>query len=459
MSKVVDNYFLEVSIKTNEVCQFFKGKHRHNFKEVILKAFKAEFLSTNEFVHSKIKNEIKLSEKIDHPFLVKLINCLQTKNNMYLVYDYFMEGNLKNHIQRKSRLELLEATVKFRKMLETLLYLKSLGMVHRCIRSSVFLIKNNEVYLGNFFNTVELGSEPIQQSEIWNRKLNYTAPENYFSNNFSYKSDLYSVGVIYYEMLTGSTPNTEEEINNSNGGVSELDFRDIGRQRKWSPELSELLKKLLCQNPDKRFFPEEALKFVDKYFSRLITNENQISNIPIASKENMIFKELYEATIKKVRFLNRFGDLLADLYSDNDLANFLIFFVLKVINMTLTNFIDITHSENGGTTIQSINRNNLSKESLKLEDIIDKLAKNIIIQLSSMQKILTGHVDNFSSKEIKQEINNYNELKFWMQIKMEIVFPLLQKMKTEWEDSNGAKGCEDFIRFYENGMYESIMNF
>lgn len=452
MSKYVDKYCLDVCLKTSDACQFHKGHDRYSFQDVILKIFKLDWLRGNEFVHSKIMNESAISDKLEHPSIVKTLGCLQTKNNMYLVYEYFVEGNLKNYIQRKSKIELLEATVKLRKMLEILIYLKSRNVIHRDLRSSSFLIKNNEVFLSNFFNAIEISKEESDSSEVWNNQLAFTSPENYFSHIYTFKSDLFSVGVIFYEMLTGQTPFSSSDIKSLNGKIPETDFRNAARSLGWSVELVDFLKRIMAQNPEKRFGVEEALAFIDKHFSKITKVENNKSIETLFNKQEIIFRENFEIAISKIHFLNKFGDFLSEINNSSELANILLFFVLKIVYLTISNFVVFSVQRNW-------NKAGWARESLKLEELVVFLQGESMRQLETMQTVLRITVDVFANQQLFFEIENLDEVRFWQKIKKDVVAPLMLLLKQDWGDFTGARMCEEFVRFYEYSAFQSGSEF
>lgn len=459
MGKYVDKFCIDVALKTTEYCDFLKGHDRYTMSNVVLKAFRLPWLRKNDAMHKKILNESNILDPLQFQYIVKPVQCLQTKNNMYIVFQYYEEGNLKNYIQRKNRLDILEATVKLRKMLEILVYLKTKGIVHRNIKSSSFFIKSNELYLSNFLDAIEISNEEHDDSDVWNKNYSYTSPENFLSHIYTFKSDLFSVGMIFYEMLIGKPAFSHTEIALLNGRTGEIDFRSNARNFNWSIELIEFLKKILAAHPEKRFSVEEALQFIDKYFSKF-TKLDVINKIDSQlTKEETFIVECFDAMIKKVRFLNRFGDMLFERYSENELANFLLFFLLKVINFTIKSFQDFISPNSSKGPVKQFSKLLSSREFLRIEELVLSLYKESLKQLTQAQKILKGNIEKVGNDELIYEVENLYELKYWNKMKTSVVHRLMEKFKFEDNDFTGAQICEEFIRFYEYSLFDSTSEF
>jgi serine/threonine protein kinase len=465
MSKHVDKYCLDVTLKTTEFCQFFKGHDRYTYQDVILKVFKLELLKNNEFIHKKVLNESNIADKLDDPHMVKPLSCLQTKHNMYLVYEYFSECNLKNYIQRKTKLDPLEAVVKLRKLLEILIYLKSRRVIHRNLKSSVFLVRNNEVFLSNYLNAIQFSDTDGENTDVWNNNLSYTAPENYFTHIFTFKSDVFSVGVIFYEMLTGKQLMSAEEIAACNGKVPEFDFSGVAKTQNWPPELFEFMRKILALNPEKRFSAEDALQFIDKHFSRLIKSEGsaggasangsgviKVGNDLLQISDEGLIAENYDVLMQKVKFLNRFGDMVEEGYGMSELAHLILFVVMKVISQTLGNFLEALRPDSGKLPKLQSRVGTVGREIARVQEIVEALEQEVYQQIEVMQKSLKKEPDVTASNEISLEVDSPSPLKYWPKIKAEVIVPFMESAKRDWEDTTMAKQCEDFIRFYEYGM-------
>jgi serum/glucocorticoid-regulated kinase 2 len=193
--------------------------------------------------------ESKIMRYLNHPFIVTLYNAFETPRNLYLVMEYCPNGDLDRLICKKGRLEEQAARFYLAEILLAIEYLHSFNVVYRDLKpANVLLDSQGHVQLADFGLAKE-NVNKLNPAKTFAGSPAYIAPELLTSKCTTRASDVYGLGVILYEMLTGEPPYFCEDI-------QEL-FRRIGKAKLTFPryisnEARDFITKLLHKNPEKR---------------------------------------------------------------------------------------------------------------------------------------------------------------------------------------------------------------
>ena len=130
----------------------------------------------------------------------------QTNNNMYIVTEYCEDGDLRNFIKRKRRVSEAEALKILRDIMNGFKYLCNHEIIHRDLKPANILIHNGRCKISDFgfAKNLEFGESTILRSVVGTPL--YMSPQILSKQSYTNKSDLWSVGLIFYEMIYGQTP-------------------------------------------------------------------------------------------------------------------------------------------------------------------------------------------------------------------------------------------------------------
>lgn len=226
-----------------------------------------------------IYKEIKLHSKLEHKNIIKLISYYENENNIILIMEYAKKGTLFNYIRNRKYLSEKEAFSFFIQVANAVYFLHCNKLVHRDIKpENLLLTENNTVKLCDFGLCFE--------NSIGNRNtvcgtLEYMAPEILDENSYNSSVDIWSLGVLLYEMLYGFTP-----FKNITRGGSRIVSFNNGSTNKISFETKDLIRLMLMTNPDKRINIKEVFQHraVKKYENELNSNLNIVTEI----KDNIV---------------------------------------------------------------------------------------------------------------------------------------------------------------------------
>lgn len=153
-----------------------------------------------------LAGEIEILNMVrNKPNLLDVHKICADKNKTYIITDFCEGGDLGRFIKSKKKLGEAEATRIIKEVIKGYESLYNLGIVHRDLKPANIFFHNSETEIGDFGFAIK--QEKLKTSERYNvGSPVYMPPEALSNNAYSYKSDIWAIGVIFYEMLTGSTP-------------------------------------------------------------------------------------------------------------------------------------------------------------------------------------------------------------------------------------------------------------
>ncbi len=174
-----------------------------NGNKVAIKEMRAEFL-TDANLRDRFRQEIKLMEKFDHPFIVNMYAAFPENHNMYLVMEYVDGVTLEKYVSHRGVLAESDAVSIIEKVLDALQYIHRHSIVHRDIKPSNIMIREDgRVCLLDFGIAKDLDSNRLTQGMLAIGTNGYMSPEQAEGLSINHLSDIYSLGCVLYYMLTG----------------------------------------------------------------------------------------------------------------------------------------------------------------------------------------------------------------------------------------------------------------
>jgi serine/threonine protein kinase len=205
MSKVVDNYILEEEIGTSQFCTMFKSRNIMTKEYVAIKVLKLDMYKRYPLLQQMITEEVQALKILDSKHIIKSLRFLRTSNNMYQVYEFFPRGNLKNLLSKQTTIPEKEALAIFKDIVFGLKALYEKNIIHQNMKPSNIFFRDSMAVIGDF-NGCRILKSKYETLNGSNGLPFYLAPEILGNQNFDMRSDLYSLGVVLYEMLFGQKP-------------------------------------------------------------------------------------------------------------------------------------------------------------------------------------------------------------------------------------------------------------
>ena len=204
-------------------------------------------------------HEYSFLKNINHPSIVNVTGAAEDKNNFYMEMEYSPSGDLSHCLWPNKGSNYFEKIIKTVSV-QLLLGLKTLhqnGIIHCNLKPSNIIIDEfGNVKICDFKKALNANTMTIQDIKKNKTAMTpcYTAPELFSENGlYSYKTDLWALGCIMYEMAIGQVPFFEERVNKL---IMKIITEEVNFNKKqfnqYSMEFMDVLRKLLEKDPEKR---------------------------------------------------------------------------------------------------------------------------------------------------------------------------------------------------------------
>ena len=175
-------------------------------REVAIKILKDEFLSNEDFIR-RFKNESKAIAVLNHPNIVRVYDVSFGDMIQYIVMEYIDGITLKEYIDMQGVLDWKETVHLTTQILKALQHAHENGIVHRDIKPhNIMLLQDGTIKVTDFGIARFSSNATRTMTEQAIGSVHYIAPEQARGEKTDGKTDIYSVGVMMYEMLTGTLP-------------------------------------------------------------------------------------------------------------------------------------------------------------------------------------------------------------------------------------------------------------
>ncbi|HOI17788.1 MAG TPA: serine/threonine-protein kinase, partial [Geobacteraceae bacterium] len=256
---IISNYELIEKIAEAPQTTVFKARHKKDPDRIlILKALKANHLS--EYKKSRFKQKIEHLRVLNDPLIITPISFNDRDESAFIIQDYFDGISLDRFMAARSHLPLPDFFTIATGLASALEKVHEAGIIHGGIKPHNILVEEGTlaVRLIDFISTVDVRdvSHFIYDGSYVRDTLAYTSPEQTgrISHRVVFSSDLYSLGIVFYEMLTGMLPfSSTDPLELIHSHLAE----EAPRAHELNPDipavLSLVIAKLMLKEPEKRY--------------------------------------------------------------------------------------------------------------------------------------------------------------------------------------------------------------
>jgi len=224
-------------------------------RRVAVKILKEE-ISEDEQEVKRFINESKAVAMLSHPNILHIYDVSVEGEHQYIVMEYIDGINLKDYISRKGRLNWRESISYTEQILNALGHAHERGIIHRDIKpQNIMLLRNGNIKITDFGIAKIQNSAPLTMTDKAIGTVHYISPEQANgASQITNMSDIYSVGILMYEMTTGRLPfNGTTPIQIAMMQVNEMPQNPRIINPEIPKGLSQIILKAMSKSPEKRY--------------------------------------------------------------------------------------------------------------------------------------------------------------------------------------------------------------
>ena len=199
-------YEIQELIGVGGMAYVYKAYDIINDRTVAIKILKEEYLGNQDFMR-RFKNESKAIAMLDHPNIVKVFSVSFGDRMQYIVMEYIDGISLKEYMDRQETVNQKEAIHFTVQILKALQHAHENGIIHRDIKpQNIMLLQDGTIKVTDFGIARFSDSQTRTMTDKAIGSVHYIAPEQARGDLTDGKTDVYSVGVMLYELITGQLP-------------------------------------------------------------------------------------------------------------------------------------------------------------------------------------------------------------------------------------------------------------
>ena len=351
---------------------------------------------------SYFSREIEIMYKLNHPNICKLYSHFEDDNYCYFLLQYIPKGSAYDIIPKDGKTQKnvkLVASI-MKDLISAIYYLHNMNppIIHRDIKpENILLDENSKAYLTDFGWSNYIRNNRVR-STICGTPL-YLPPEMVAESGHNEKADIWCIGVLLFELITGKVPFDGNDYTTVKYNIMKL---NISWPSDIDPEIKDLISKILKKNPNERLSIEKILShnFFAKYFpnavKELIKPDDKPLKVFVVSTDDPNTWNPEKTRTKSVKFQDNTSHLNNNNNNNNNISN---------NNNSTNNNNNITRTYKKTKTICYKPNENLSLSNKKM---INQNSNKLNKKKNNHTNYNTKYTSNYNSNNNQANSNNAN---------------------------------------------------
>ena len=247
--KILNNrYEIIEKIGGGGMAEVYKAKCRVLDRYVAVKILRSEFVEDEEFI-SKFKDESQAAAKLNHNNIVNIYDTGIDRDIHYIVMEYVEGTTLKEYIKNNKPIDIKESINIACQIGEALRHAHSNKIIHRDIKpQNILLTKDKVAKVGDFGIARAISEKTITNSDKSIGSVHYFSPEQARGGYVDNRTDIYSLGVVLFEMVTGRVPfDGDTPISVALKHVNE----NMSKPSKYNEDIPDKLEEIILKSTNK----------------------------------------------------------------------------------------------------------------------------------------------------------------------------------------------------------------
>ena len=316
--KINDRYQIVKSIGEGGMANVYLAFDTILDRNVAVKVLRGDLATDEKFVR-RFQREALSSSSLTHPNIVEVYDVGEDDGVYYIVMEYIEGKHLKNLLKKRVKLTTTEAVDIMLQISDGLSVAHDSYIIHRDIKpQNIMILDNGMIKITDFGIAMAMNSTQLTQTNSVMGSVHYLPPEQANGKGSTLKSDIYSMGILMYELLTGKLPfrgDNAVEIALKHLKEPFPNIKDI------LPEVPQsivnIIMKATAKNPDNRY--KDAREMNEDLSTCL--NENRVDEKPYKfnnSEDEVVKKEIKPVKESK-KLVDKDKEVIATQITDEDL--------------------------------------------------------------------------------------------------------------------------------------------
>jgi len=242
--------------------EVYRARERLSGRDVALKVLRREWVSDQAAV-ARFRREAMLLTRVSHPNVVRMYNFGRYGASFFIAMDFLEGPTLDDIVDGRERMDFGEAVGMARQVLSGLSAMHDAGVFHRDLKPSNVMLVDDRAVLCDFGMATALDAGKLTTTGLVLGSPSYMSPEQAVGEPVTSASDVYSAGVVLYEMISGRLPHEERTTREILRSIVKEPPVPVSEWRDGVPRaLADALDRMLAKEPAERPTAAEAMEML-----------------------------------------------------------------------------------------------------------------------------------------------------------------------------------------------------